>query len=292
MKSIKLNTPIEKLKFRDFEFFVKRDDLIDIDFSGNKARKLYYYLDHEFEGIKKLVSYGSNQSNAMYSMSVLARLKKWEFEYYTDHISSYLLENPSGNYLGALQNGAKIIDLEHNDKKELKSTKEILFIPEGGYIDKARYGLEILANELKEWIKKQENDDFKIFLPSGTGTTALFLQEFLPYDVYTCACVGDEEYLKKEFFGLQNDDKLHPKIIKTAKKYHFGKLYKNLYLLWLELKRDIMVEFDMLYDMIGIETMINNVEIFEGSKIIYIHQGGLLGNITMLQRYKRKFDLG
>lgn len=288
MKKIKLDTPMQKMTFHDMDIFIKRDDLINEDFSGNKARKFYYYLVNEFTNIKKLVSYGSNQSNAMYSMSVLARMKGWEFEYYCDHISSLMLENPSGNYKYALENGARIINLEGKIRPDLVSTDEVLYIPEGGYAKEAEYGIKLLAEEINEWIQLQHGDNFKIFLPSGTGTTALFLQKYLDYPVYTCACVGDEKYLKQEFLGLENDEINHPTIVKTYKKYHFGKLYKNLYYLWLELKSKTMIEFDLLYDPIGFDTILSNLKDFENSKIIYIHQGGIKGNLTMLQRYKYK----
>ncbi len=289
MNQIKLNTPIQKSHFCDFDFYIKRDDLINEDFSGNKARKFYYYLVNDFPNVKKLVSYGSNQSNAMYSMSVLAKMRGWEFEYYCDHISSYLKENPNGNYKGALENGANIIDLQGLPRPFLETKDDILYIPEGGYIQEANFGIKLLADEITEWIKLQNGNNFKIFLPSGTGTTALFLQQYLNYPVYTCACVGDEDYLRSEFLGLESDEKLHPKILKTTKKYHFGKLYKNLYLLWLELHSKTMIEYDILYDPIGIETMINNRDVFGDSNVIYIHQGGLKGNITMLERYRRKY---
>ncbi|MCK9336590.1 MAG: 1-aminocyclopropane-1-carboxylate deaminase/D-cysteine desulfhydrase [Arcobacteraceae bacterium] len=290
MNSIKLNTPMQKMTFHDMDIFIKRDDLINEDFSGNKARKFYYFLINEFPNIKKLVSYGSNQSNAMYSMSVLSRLKGWEFEYYCDHISSLMLENPSGNYKSALDNGAKIINLEGKTRPNLVSTDEILYIPEGGYAQESEYGIKLLADEINEWIRLQDDDTFKIFLPSGTGTTALFLQKHLEYPVYTCACVGDEKYLKQEFFGLESNEQNHPIILQTYKKYHFGKLYKNLYYLWLELKSKTMIEFDLLYDPIGFDTILSNLKIFEDSKIIYIHQGGIKGNLTMLQRYKHKYE--
>ncbi|MGE4456252.1 MAG: 1-aminocyclopropane-1-carboxylate deaminase/D-cysteine desulfhydrase [Arcobacteraceae bacterium] len=289
MNQIKLNTPMEHMSFNGFDFYIKRDDLINEDFSGNKARKFYYYLVNDFPNVKKLVSYGSNQSNAMYSMSVLAKIRGWEFEYYCDHISSYLKENPNGNYKGALANGANIIDLQGLPRPLLETKDDILYIPEGGYIQEANFGIKLLADEITEWIKLQTDNNFKIFLPSGTGTTALFLQRFLNYPVYTCACVGDEDYLRSEFVGLESDENLHPKILKTTKKYHFGKLYKNLYLLWLELHSKTMIEYDLLYDPIGIETMINNSDVFDGSKVIYIHQGGLKGNVTMLERYRRKY---
>ena len=38
------NSPIEKINFNNKNFFIKRDDLLNKDFSGNKARKFYYFL--------------------------------------------------------------------------------------------------------------------------------------------------------------------------------------------------------------------------------------------------------
>ncbi|MCZ7613503.1 MAG: hypothetical protein M5T52_08195 [Ignavibacteriaceae bacterium] len=39
-----LPTPLEKIKFRDWEFLIKRDDYTGSDFLGNKIRKLEYLL--------------------------------------------------------------------------------------------------------------------------------------------------------------------------------------------------------------------------------------------------------
>ena len=60
-----LNSPIQELIFNKQKYFVIRDDLLNPDFSGNKARKFYYYLINDFPNIKKVVSHGSSQSNAM-----------------------------------------------------------------------------------------------------------------------------------------------------------------------------------------------------------------------------------
>jgi len=129
------NSPIEKISFQNKTFLVKRDDLLHKNFSGNKARKFLYFLETNFPSISTLISHGSNQSNAMYSLSVLCKLRKWNFEYYTDHIPSYLEENPQGNYKYSLENGMNLkIDEDFN-----------------------------------------KIDNLKIFLPSGTGTTSLFL---------------------------------------------------------------------------------------------------------------------
>ena len=107
-----INSPIEQITFNSRKYFIKRDDLLHKDFSGNKARKLYYFLKNDFPNIKKVVSHGSAQSNAMYSLSVLCKIKDLSFDYYVDHIASFLKENPSGNYKYALENKMNIIDAE------------------------------------------------------------------------------------------------------------------------------------------------------------------------------------
>ncbi len=281
-----INSPIHKIKFNDFEYFVKRDDLLDRDFSGNKARKFYYFLKHDFPNIKKVVSHGSAQSNAMYSLSVLCKLKSWEFEYYVHHIPDFLKNNPNGNYKASLENKMKIYE------KEVPKIfdNDTLFISEGGAIKEASFGIKGLAEEIIFWAKENNIKDLKVFLPSGTGTTALYLQKYLPFEVLTCACVGDEKYLKKQFESLE--DGTFPTILAKRKKYHFGKLYKEFYTIHNELLEKTNIEFDLLYDSLGWivfqEYMENNFN--KDFKYIYIHQGGLLGNKTMIQRYKYKFE--
>ncbi|MEA2018286.1 MAG: 1-aminocyclopropane-1-carboxylate deaminase [Campylobacterota bacterium] len=284
------NSPIDKITFNDTTFLIKRDDLLHKEFTGNKARKFYYYFKNDFLNIDTIISHGSNQSNAMYSLSVLAKLKCWNFIYYTNHIPSFLEQNPQGNYKYALENGMQIIVDENFDYSRLKIKNSQLFISEGGAVKEASFGLEILANEIKEYQNENNIKNLKIFLPSGTGTTALFLQKYLRLEVLTCPCVGDSEYLKKQFLELESDENKHPTIVKPRKKYHFGKLYKDNYILYKELKKQTNIEFDLLYDPIGIETFLNYSKLkSENSTLLYIHQGGIIGNETMISRYLYKW---
>ncbi|MBS9782243.1 MAG: 1-aminocyclopropane-1-carboxylate deaminase [Arcobacter sp.] len=279
------NSPIQKVFFNNHKIYIKRDDLLHSDFSGNKARKFYYFLKNDFPHIKKLVSHGSAQSNAMYSLSVLCKLKGWEFEYYVHHIASYLKENPIGNYKGALEKGMKIYESEVPKAFD----ENTLFIKEGGALREAQYGIKILADEILAWAKKEKKENLKVFLPSGTGTTALYLQKYLPFEVLTCACVGDEEYLKNQFLDLEKNN--HPKILKRKKKYHFGKIYKDFYIIHKDLLKQTNIEFDLLYDSLAwicLEEYLNNNL---NRDILYIHQGGLLGNKSMYKRYKHKWDI-
>ena len=219
----------------------------------------------------------------MYSLSKLAKIKNWEFIYYTSHISSFLKKNPRGNYLEAIKNGAKIIEtnLKGEDLRNfvfLQKNSETLIIEEGGRVKESEYGIKLLADEIREYVKK---NNLKVFLPSGTGTTAYFLAKHLDVEVITVPCVGDENYLKKQFEWL-GGGKI-PTILKSRKKYHYGKLYLNLYKLWMELKK-AGIEFDLLYDPVGWDSVLY----YDLKNILYIHQGGIKGNITMIERYKRK----
>jgi len=284
------NSPIEKYIFESHSFYLKRDDLLHADFSGNKARKFYYFLQNDFPDIKKIVSYGSAQSNAMYSLSVLAKMKGWEFEYYVDHIADYLKENPHGNYRAAIENGMKITV----GRGAPTPTNNILLIEEGGRQKEAEYGIKILAQEIIEWQKENHIQELNVFLPSGTGTTALFLQKaFVGVGaprptVYTTPCVGNENYLKKQFFMLEKDENHHPNILSLEKKHHFGKLYKENYKIWLKLHQQTGVVFDLLYDPLGWRTLLAHSEVFSKT-VLYIHQSGVLGNESMLPRYERKY---
>ncbi|MBD3840506.1 MAG: 1-aminocyclopropane-1-carboxylate deaminase/D-cysteine desulfhydrase [Campylobacterales bacterium] len=284
-----INSPVEKIFFENRFFYIKRDDLLHKDFSGNKARKFLYFLVNQFDNIHTVVSYGSNQSNAMYTLSVLAKMKNWKFIYFIDHISSFLSSQPIGNYKHSLDNNMKIF-FDKTEYFKLKATnpKGYLFVDEGGAIQEASYGIKTLGAEVEEFARKNKLKNPKIFLPSGTGTTALFLQSCTKIPVFTSPCVGDSNYLKQEFFNLQNNEQLHPTILNPIKKYHFGKLYKNFYDMYKDLLNQTNIEFDLLYDPQGWEVVLSHPHIFD-HETIYIHQGGIIGNESMLERYKRKW---
>jgi len=284
-------SPFEKRRFSDTTFYLKRDDLLDKDFSGNKARKFHFFLTHDFPHITRVVSSGSNQSNAMYSLSILARLKGWEFIYVCDHLPRFLKENPIGNYKAALLNGMKIIESPTREEEVTKWLDEMsLHVEEGGRQKEAEEGIEILAKELLVDIQTHSIQNPYLFLPSGTGTTALFLQKHLPFPVFTCNTVGDSAYLQKQWKMVEPKLTRLPTILETKQKYHYGKLYMELYVLWQRLHKEMGVDFDLLYDSVGWQALLEHLPLLEGTPI-YLHQGGILGNASMVQRYVRKANM-
>ena len=385
---------------------------MDGEFNGNKARKLEYFLHAGLGGVKRVVSYGSSQSNAMYSLSVFAKMKGLKFHYVVSNLSSNLAANPIGNFKFALENGMKIYidkdrrararalayelaglkegeiyggeavnltdnrsengsnlknacgsnlskfderlgftDINLNAKNMsnlqaevepnlqikksnlqdlngqisskfdelaklagVKSSKCIshkssnfeksayqtslnlsaaqdcfigdsLFINEGVWQPQAEAGFISQARQIERWAEA-EGKTVDIFLPSGTGTSAAFLAKHVKFDVFTCPCVGDADYLKSEIEALTPNSKV--RILQPPKKYHFGDLKPELYQIWREVCEQTGIEFELIYDSVGFLTMMANLGAFK-NEILYIHQGGALGNISQKLRYERKF---
>ncbi len=378
---------------------------MDGEFNGNKARKLEYFLHAGLGGIKRVVSYGSSQSNAMYSLSVFAKMKGLEFHYVVSNLNSNLAANPVGNFKFALENGMKIYidkdrrvraralayelaglkegeiygdeavnltdasdrnglnlkdtggsnlsnfderfgftdinlnaknmsnlqaevepnlqnlgrenlnkfdeqaELESANFSECKSHKnsnfkksadqtssnlsaaqdcfigDSLFINEGVWQPQAEAGFISQARQIERWADA-EGKTVDIFLPSGTGTSAAFLAKHVKFDVFTCPCVGDADYLKSEIEALTPNSKV--RILPPPKKYHFGDLKLELYQIWREVCEQTGIEFELIYDPVGFLTMTSNLGVFK-NEILYIHQGGALGNISQKLRYERKF---
>lgn len=371
---------IQKATLDGFEFFIKRDDLLGDYLGGNKARKLEFFVKnaHNFGRNLRIISYGSSQSNALAALSVFARINGFTLIFVCEKISTFLKQNPCGNYAFALQNGAQIVENSHfSSRREMAlSLREEMdiFIEEGVACKEAQWGFKTLADEIKMQSKEMKRK-FDIFLPAGTGASALYLAKFSEFRVFTCACVGDEGYLKRQmlalepnfdikiidkksdlreilspialnlppffakkypnlalnlltflqgaktcFFELKNsllrvknsllrakkspfqtknllenpaNSPLCPKqkpqifILKIPRKFHFAKPYKELLSIYQRALEQTGIEFSLLYDGVGLRTMLFYRDIFT-RKVLYIHQGGTRGNVSLLERYKFK----
>jgi len=283
-------SPISKIILEGREFLVKRDDLIDPYLAGNKYRKLYTLLQTPKNKLRKIISYGGTQSNAMLAIAALCKEKSWEFHYYTKPLNSRMKEQKNGNYFDALSLGMKHIELEEELYREFISTlrlnldEDTYIVDQGGADKSAREGLQVLADEIRAQSKEYE---FKaIATPSGTGTTALFLALALPeYRVYTVPCVGDAKYLKEQMSALHTLPE-NLVILTTRRKYHFAKPYLEFFDMYKILHKS-GIEFDLLYAPSLWMSLLAETQ----EKILYVHSGGVSGNTSMLDRYKLKSKL-
>lgn len=288
-----INSPTSHFQLNQRTIYVKRDDLLDPSFSGNKARKLAYFLANPNPKINTLISYGGNQSNLMYSLSCLAKLNNWQFIYYTRQISDQAKFNSNGNLAASLANGMQIISVNRSlDQLSMQLTANLsenqLLIHQGGAQSEAEFGIKQLAYEIRTWAIQQKLPALAIFLPSGTGTSALYLQKCLPeFKVYTTNCVGTPEYLMEQFKNLDQNSTIYPIILPNLN-YRFADPELELFNLHQQIEQISKIEFDLIYDTVGWKILLQYIEEIK-SPLLYIHCGGLIGNPSMLKRYQYNF---
>ena len=283
---------VDSVTLFDSRFLIKRDDSLHPWYSGNKIRKLYSLFQDE--QIHHLVSYGGYQSNAMLSMAFFAHEKGIRFTYITKPLPDWVGEMTEGNYHHAIRLGMKHLQVFHTDYHEtitrLGATyPDALVIDQGAAHPAAEAGIKMLAEELAEYIFQERIGNPGVLLPSGTGTTALYLAKHLPESipVYTTPCVGDAAYLKAQWHTLEPALPRYPLILATQKKHHFAKPYPEL----LEISRRLNasgIEFDMIYAPKTWLSYLENREMLADKSLIYIHTGGVPGNPTQRERYRHK----
>ncbi|MDQ6983713.1 MAG: pyridoxal-phosphate dependent enzyme [Ghiorsea sp.] len=278
-------SPTTPFHFQGFDFYVKRDELIDPLLSGNKYRKLYTLLQTPPETFDTIISYGGTQSNAMLSIAALCQEKGWAFEYYCKPLSPQLKEQPSGNLQIALDLGMELIETDdyENTVSQLQSKGKTLLIPQGGADPLAEQGIQILANEINAWQVAQNIEKLNVITPSGTGTTAFYLAQSLPdCQIMTTALVGNNTYLKQQMQQLGNIPS-NLTMLEPTQKYRFAKPYPEFLETYEELKL-AGIEFDLIYAPLMWLTLLAHIQDIDGA-ILYVHSGGLIGNSSMLRRY-------
>jgi len=283
---------VEPFAFRGRTFFLKRDDTIDPLLSGNKFRKLQTLVDTPPRRYRALVSHGGSQSNAMLSIAALCHRKGWRFTYYTRPLSTTLRSAPSGNLEQALALGMELVELDAAEYDATVSRRgsgmphEQLFIPQGGADPLAQKGVGALADEIACWQRETGIGPLVVVTPSGTGTTAFYLAGALGCEVLTTPAVGNREALETQMRRLGT---LPPnlRILEGVKKHHFGRPYAELYAMYAELL-DAGVAFDLLYGAKMWYELMQHLDEVGDRCCLYVHSGGLIGNASMLERYRYK----
>ncbi|NWF38406.1 pyridoxal-phosphate dependent enzyme [Mariprofundus sp. NF] len=283
---------VESFRFRGRDYFVKRDELIDPLLSGNKYRKLYSLIQTPAERYRGITSYGGTQSNAMLSIAALCQQKGWAFHYTCKLLPERLKANPTGNLKRALELGMQLHEVEHKQYDaaiaSLSSPADTstLLVPQGGADPIAELGINVLAREISQWQQERGIEKLNVVTPSGTGTTACYLALALPgVNVLTTACVGDSNYLIQQM-DMLGAVPLNLRILENEKKHHFARPYPEFLDIYRELK-EAGIEFDLIYGANMWHTLLQNIDTIEGT-ILYVHSGGLMGNETMLDRYRHK----
>jgi 1-aminocyclopropane-1-carboxylate deaminase/D-cysteine desulfhydrase-like pyridoxal-dependent ACC family enzyme len=230
----------------------------------------------------------------MLSMAYFAHVKKIPFTYITKPVPEWIGDMGGGNYHHAIRLGMQNIQVVHTEygqtiQKLSQTYPGATVIDQGAANPFAETGIAMLARELNAFIKEHPISDAAILLPSGTGATSLYLSKHIDpaARVYTTPCVGDAVYLKAQWQRLEPDLSRYPTILTTHKKHHFAKPYPELLEMFKRLN-ETGIEFDMVYAPKTWLAFFENEKLFEGKTVIYVHTGGVIGNVTQRLRYEHK----
>lgn len=279
-------------------FYVRLDPNSDQHVTGNKLWKLYS-LYQERKNYSSLASYGGAQSNALRALAYFSKVYNKKFYYFVTKLPEKSCIHPDSNLAYAQDAGAVIkecgaVDLREAafefSSKHYSHETSCRFVEQGVGDESAKEGLERLANEIQKEIGNLALDKHELCLclPAGTGVSAFYLQQKLSIPVVCTSCVGSKESLLKRFESMSRYKAKLPLVIETKKKYALGKLYHEFFELYKQMKGEVNIEFDLLYDMKMLTAIHDNITELPPC-ILYLHCGGIEGNVSMLARYQRKF---
>ncbi|MFY7912947.1 MAG: 1-aminocyclopropane-1-carboxylate deaminase/D-cysteine desulfhydrase [Emticicia sp.] len=177
-----LPSPLQKINDDKFtahcmEVFVKRDDLIHPEISGNKWRKLKYnLLDAQKQGIRQIVTFGGAYSNHIYATAAAG--KYFGFETVGIIRGDELNENSSETLRFASKCGMKLHFLTRTEYRSLReqpdanwiiqSYRNARIIPEGGTTPLSISGVGEMVDEIVEQLGQAPD---YILCPVGTAGT-------------------------------------------------------------------------------------------------------------------------
>ncbi len=265
------------------EVYVKREDVLHSEISGNKFRKLKYNLiEAQNLGFTKLLTFGGAYSNHI--AAVAAAGKEFGFETIGvirgEELQEKYLENPTLEK--ASENGMQfefVTRTQYRDKNNaafLDQLKEkfgdFYLIPEGGTNNLAVKGCrEILTNDDKMF-------DFICCAVGTGGTISGIINSLKPHQraLGFPALKGDflrediQKYAENSQWNLVTD-------------YHFGgyaKLNDELKQFMKQFFKKYLISLDPVYTsktFFGVIDLISKGYFKPDSKILIIHTGGLQG---------------
>ena len=290
---------LELLSDKKVELWIKREDQIHPEVSGNKFRKLKYnLLEAKQKGDQKLLTFGGAYSNHILATAVAGALNGFE-----------TVGVIRGEELG--KDVQKTLDQNETLRRASQHGMKFAFMSREAYREK--------MSETSIRGLKSQFGDFYLIPEGGTNTLAvkgceeILTNQDSQFD-YICSCVGTGGTIA----GLINSSEHHQNVIgfpalkgdflkneiramvgdrgnwKLTLDYHFGgySKYSNELIEFInQFQRETSIPLDPIYTgkmLFGILDMIKKNQFEEGSKILAIHTGGLQGIIGFNQRLQNK----
>tara|TARA_B110000046_G_scaffold88676_2_gene96838 strand:- start:80264 stop:81130 length:867 start_codon:yes stop_codon:yes gene_type:complete len=288
MNFFNLPSPIQQLnsvflKKHGVELWLKRDDLIHSEISGNKWRKLKYNIAAaEKQGLKKIVTFGGAYSNHIAATAAAGKLIGMQ--------TIGVIRGDEGienkTLIQAKENGMQlhfVSRAQYRLKNEVQFIKELRYrfgvfylIPEGGANELGVQGCEEIIAEVDQSFDV-------IAISAGTGTTATGIcRQSKNQQLHVFSALKGGSFILDEMKQYCSKEQL--KNVQLQLDYHFGG-YGKTKLQQLEFMSNFFevygIELDKIYTskmMFGLFDLIEKNQFKRGTKILVIHTGGLQGN--------------
>lgn len=276
----------QKIDFENpykIELYIKREDVLHNEISGNKFRKLKYNLIEAKElGFTKLLTFGGAYSNHIAAVAAAGR--DYGFETIGvirgDELQEKYLENPT--LKKAFENGMQfsfVSRTQYRDKTNPDFLTELhqqfgdfYLIPEGGTNEFAVKGCEEILTE------DDEKFDFVCCAVGTGGTISGIINSLQPHQ----KALGFPA-LKGDFLIDDIKKYTHNNQWKLVTDYHFGgyaKINNELKVFMHQFYKKYLITLDPVYTSkltFGVIDLISKGYFKPYSKILLIHTGGLQG---------------
>jgi 1-aminocyclopropane-1-carboxylate deaminase len=278
---------LDSVREMGVELYVKRDDLIDKNISGNKWRKLKFNIAKAKElGANRILTFGGAYSNHIAATASLASFVDIELHAFIR--GEELNPNSNPTLQKASSQGLKLHFISRSEYSEFKKTESVSqlgeewgntwIIPEGGANKEGVLGCEEIYREL------DQKFDY-ICLSAGTGTTAAgILKEIKDETLMVFSALKGGNFLRRDILKWQDESFNKEAQLKLLSNFHFGgygKVDQNLISFVRSIKDEISLPLDYIYTakaFYGMLQLIEKREFSKGSKILFYHSGGLQGN--------------
>jgi 1-aminocyclopropane-1-carboxylate deaminase len=288
-KILNLPSPLEPIydaafQEKRFKVYVKREDLIHPQLSGNKWRKLKYnILEARKQGYKKLITFGGAHSNHLYAVAAIGKY----FDFQTTGIirGDELNAQSSITLRYAAECGMQLhfVSREaYRDKNTLLKifkSEEDYALPEGGTNSLAMDGVGEMYQEIISQLGYQPD---YIFCPVGSGGTMAGLINATSASRIIGICVlKNAVYLENEILNLvENKKNIAARNFEIHWNMHHGGYAKKTselvaFMAAFEAKFHIPVEHVYSAKMFFAFFELLKSQIEPGSTVVLIHTGGL-----------------
>ncbi len=297
IEEFKSQTPIERIYWNipnNIELYIKRDDLIDPLISGNKWRKLKYTLiDARSINKNTLVSFGGAYSNHLIALAAAAA----RFNFKSVGIVRSDEGVPNNICMSLCQSmGMKIITVgreAYRDKRAIfnemfNTSDDAYFIDEGGLSALAAKGMQESMHEHEEVFTD-------IFLASGTGCSTAGVLNFvhekkLNTHVHSVVVHKGIDEIKENISELcRSNDQLI--IHDTNELGRYAKHTPELLKFIIEFQKNTGLLIDPIYTGKALYVLYKNIpSMSENCKILFIHTGGIWGNVGKTDAFNSIFS--